>query len=124
MTQEFCVNTVIAKLVTDLVNPPNYDALREQLESHDYVKLFDKQVYRDDCSDAFSSWYKILFTTSDCVVVQAVLLEVTHTRFAVYKVPLSKWGDAIDEWINEDHNRYADCHDSYQNGMRMYGADV
>jgi len=124
MTQEFCVNALIAKLVTDLVNPPNYDALREQIASHDYVLLKDKQVYRDDCSDTFTSWYKILFTASDCVVVQAVLLDVTHTRFAVYKVPLSKWEGAFDEWIDEDHSRYYDCHNSFQEGMRTYGADV
>jgi hypothetical protein len=52
------------------------------------------------------------------------MLEVTHTRFAVYKVPLSKWEGAFGEWIDEDHSRYYDCHDSYQEGMRAYGADV
>ena len=116
----FCVNTLVAQVLSSYVQTPDYSELREDIEKHAYARL----RLKTDACDKDGYWYKILFTTSDCAVVQDVLLTWRDTRFAVHKVPLADWTDVFVEWMDEDHNRYDDCHYEYQRGMRSWGADV
>jgi hypothetical protein len=72
----------------------------------------------------FTTWYKILFTTTDCVIVQDVLLNCGDTRFGVYKIQLSEWENVFGEWIDENHDRYQDCDEEFRNGMLSWGANI
>ena len=70
------------------------------------------------------TWQKILFTTSDCVVVQEVEMTWNVTRFKVRKIPVEEWDDMFVEWIDADHNRFYDARQCWVDGARMYGAEV
>ena len=63
------------------------------------------------------------FTTNDCVVVQEVEMKVGNTRFLVHKVEFSEWHTIFVEWIDEDHDRYLDCAQCWDEGWYMYGVD-
>ena len=120
----FCVNTVISSLLRDYAVQPDYSELREQLEGHEYVYLRTSGVHPDTGKPFLPTWSKILFTTTDTVVVQEVELTWGHTRFQVKGIPLTSWEDEFVEWINEDHHRYSDCVECWEEGMGMYGAEV
>ncbi len=114
---QFCVNTVVAKIVGSYVQPTDYSALVEEIGNQRYAAL---QLE----GDQIPHWYAMLYTTPQCVIVQDVLLKVECTRFRVSKVPLSDWNNVFKHWIDEDHPRYVDCHSEYEEGMRSWGADV
>ena len=69
-------------------------------------------------------WYAVLYVTTDSVIIQDVLLTGDATRFDVHEVKLADWSNVFVEWIDEEHNRYVDCHESFVEGMREYGADI
>jgi hypothetical protein len=113
--QEFCVNTVVAKLLKDYVQTPNYEELREKIVKHKYAQL-------KLSGDKIPFWYALLHLTSDCAIVQDVLLRVGGTRFSTHVVKFADWEDVFVEWIDKDD--YWNCHYEFQNGMRSWGADI
>ncbi len=114
---QFCVNTVVAKIVGSYVQPTDYSALVEEIGNQRYAAL---QLEKD----TVPAWYVMLHTTPQCVIVQDVLLKVACTRFRVSKVQLSDWNKVFKHWIDEDHDSYWICHREYKEGMRSFGADV
>jgi len=123
--QEFCVNTVVSKLLTDFVQQRDFSELRETIESHKYAKLKHHVIHNTGMYPNATTWYKILFTTTDCVIVQDVLLKCGDTRFGVHKIQLSdEWENVFGEWIDENHDRYQDCDYEFRNGMRSWGANI
>ncbi len=116
---------------------PDYTEKREEIESHKYVSLkldlgIIDPVTGNESEDA--DWGKVLFTTSDSAIVQAVELEYGSTRFKVYKIALGEeWDMKFVEWIDEDWegtNRdgydtsYSVVHECWQEGAKMYFEEI
>jgi len=115
--QEFCVNTLVAKVLKDYVQVPTYEELKEEIQNQEYAEM-------KLSTDTIPDWYAMLYVTTEHVVVQDVLLTAGQTRYETHLVKLSEWNTYFVEWIDENHNRYEDCHYEFRNGMRSYGADV
>ena len=115
---QFCINSVVSKIVKDYIQAPDYSALREEIGNHAYAHLQREE-------DKFCpQWYVILFTTSESAIVQEVLLTCGYTRFRVSKIHLSKWAAVFKNWIDVDHECYFACNNEYEKGMRAFGAEV
>jgi hypothetical protein len=114
---QFCVNSVVAKIVKDYIQVPDYSALREEIGNHTYASLQLPE-------DKIPYWFVLLFVTSDCAIVQEVMLHCGCTRFRVKKIQLSDWEAVFKHWIDEEHGSYWACNREYQNGMRSFGASV
>ena len=120
----FDINETIGNLIQGYVQTPDYSALREELETHSYAKLKHHVIHNTGRFPDATAWYKILFVTTDCVIVQDVLLRYDHNnRFGTYKIELANWENVFSEWIDEEHDRYEDCHYEYQMGMRSLGVE-
>ena len=123
----FCVNTLLAKIVKDYVQCPTFEELRSEIEQHKYANLRYHVVMKTRHAETrpdVNQWYAVLYITSDCVVIQDVLLKCEDTRFAVHVVKLEDWNTVFMEWIDAEHDRYVDCRESFVEGMREYGADL
>ena len=121
----FCVNTVLAKLLKGYVQSPTFEELRSEIQQHKYVNMRYHVLMNTDHAETrpdVLQWYAVLHVTSDSVVIQDVLLKYPDTRFAVHVVKLEDWGTVFAEWIDEGHTRHLDCHISFEEGMREYGA--
>ena len=116
---EFCINTLVAKVLKDYIQSPTYEELKAEIQSQEYARL---KLSTDTHPDGF--WYAILYVTSDSVVVQDVLLKCEDTRFGVHVVRLDEWEAVFMEWIDEQHSRYEDCHYEFKRGMRAWGARI
>jgi hypothetical protein len=106
---------------------PDWSEKRAEITAHEFVRLRRKGVEGQEIvgHPEASSWYKVMFTTSDTAVVQELETKWDGpTRFHVGPVPLTKWDATFVEWIDEDHARYQDARSCWAEGMRMYGADV
>jgi hypothetical protein len=116
--QEFCVNAVVSKLLTDYVIQKDYSELMEDInENHadDFVRL--KTPYGPIL-------YKVMFTTSDTIIVQELEMSL-DTRFEVLKIHASEWDDRFDSWLTPDDENYEWLgRSSWEDGFRMYGATV
>ena len=90
-----CINTVISKILLNYVNPLEYSKLMKDInENHagDFVEL--KQ---DGSPPAF---YKVLFTTTDTIIVENLSFKGHMTRFEVRKIDAAQWDDYFVRWIN------------------------
>jgi hypothetical protein len=122
MTQEYCVNTVIAKIVTDYVAPPNYDALKEEIRQHTYGSFQWKLLDDPTCTDEdpkYSNIQRVLFVNEQSVIVQEVEMTFDSTRFNTYKIMLEDWSRVFIAWAEK---RTADWDHCWDQGCRMYGA--
>ncbi len=109
------LESTVASLIVDKLQP-DYSTLRAEIERHQFVSM---NFHTPD----YVHWYKVLFTTDYYAIVQQVLLDVGYTRFRTYKIALSaEWDDKFVGWIDEEHERYYDVLDSWNEGMGMYGA--
>ena len=118
----FCVNSIIAKTLESYVQVPDYSDLRDEIENHTFV-----QLKRQLTPDARGIWhlqrYKILFVTSDTVIVEETELTCGCSRFQVRKIDLSEWDQWFDEYIDEGEG-FVVQEMCWADGMRMYGAEV
>jgi hypothetical protein len=112
---------LVSNLLETYVQTPDWSAKRTEIRSHKFVSLRRSgTIWYPLCT----IWYKVLFTTSDTVVVQQVELTGGETRFQVEGIPLAEWDARVEEWIDEDNVRYEDVRSAWAEGMGMYGADV
>ena len=122
--QEFCVNAMVAKVLKDYVQQPDYSEKRAEIANHEFASLKRRlprtstQIANHDYDG--SVWCKILFTTSDAVIVQEVEMTCGNTRFQVYKIEISEWDGTFVEWLDDDWV----VRDCWEKGARMYGATV
>ena len=112
----YCVNSLLAKVLKEYVQEPDWSALKTEIEAHKYANI--------KMPDFLEHWYAILHVTGDSVVIQDVLLKVGHTRFEVHVVRLADWHNVFREWIGKEHPRFSDCDSEFERGMLAYGADV
>ena len=119
MSKQFCVNTVVAKIIKDYVQVPTFEELKEEIQHQEYARM---KLSTDRMITGY--WYAMLYVTTEHVVVQDVLLKVGDTRFGTHLVKLSDWNTYFIEWIDEGHDRYQDCHYEFRNGMRSWGATI
>jgi len=119
----FCVNTVVAKILKDYVQCPTFEELRAEIQQQRYANLRYHVLMKTPFAETrphVNHWYAVLYVTNDSVIIQDVLLKCAATRFAVHVVKLEDWNTVFMEWIDEDHNRFDDCHRSFVEGMREY----
>jgi hypothetical protein len=114
---------LVSNLLETYLAPPDWTEKRTEIRSHKFVSLRRDGV-NDRNEPLCTTWYKVLFTTSDTVVVQQAELTGGETRFQVEGIPLAEWDARVEEWIDEDHDRYEDVRSAWAEGMGMYGADV
>ena len=127
MTKQFDINAVVTCLLKDYVQRPTFEELKAELAQHEFVVLKDHFVNDAEYSGRYghvTGWYKIQFVLAECVIVEDVLLTCGRTRFDTHKIMLAHWDRVFGEWIDENHHRFADCNESYVEGMREWGADV
>ena len=127
MSQEFCVNTVVSKLVKDYMQQPDYSAIRDEIDAHTEGFCLIRQTLEDPVAGVcrpLGKLAKVLFTNSETVIVQDLELTCGHTRFNVRQIALPDWQKWLKEWVDEGGFYYDVCVDIWQDGMRMYGAEV
>ena len=121
------VVSCLAKRVSEIVYP-DFSQLRDEIEQHEFVSMrLGLGTYNPDNGNEFNlpGWSKVLFVLPNCAIVQEVCLTWNVTRFKTHKILFGEeWENKFHEWIDEDHPRYEDCLDSWDEGMREYGADV
>ena len=125
MSKEFCVNSVVAKLLAEYVNPHDWKALIDELNTHTYVRLqwkILKDLNTTETDPKFSQVVRILFVNTDSVVVQSVEMNCGSTRFGTYKIQFEDWDKVFLQW--QDGERRADWESCWRDGCRMYGANV
>ena len=115
---EFCVNSVVAKVLTQYVQVPDHSAIRDEVEEYVDGYLSMRQRLGIDCSQ-FS---KILFTTSECVIVEHLEMKWQKTRFTIQRINYEDWSKWFMEYLSPEHKRYLDAKYCDNNGARMYGA--
>ena len=124
--QEFCVNSLVAKIIKDYVMG-DFEKLIEEIKFFGPYGRFQCKLVKDinstETDSKFRSVMKVLFVNQDSVILQDVELSGDCTRFGTYKVLLEDWSKVFQEW--ED----ADACDGWLElcwtaGMRMYGANV
>ena len=124
---EFCVNSLIAKVLKDYVEAPDNSVLREELEEKKsgFVVLRQRLIPNDDgTQNNHTRRCKILFANTDSVIIQYVELTVAHTRFVVKNIPYETWPQWFVEFIMPGHDDFFIANDHWESGMRMYGANV
>ena len=122
--QEFCVNSVVAKLLTDYVTPTNYDALKEEIQQHTYGNFQWKLVKDITCQETdprFSNVKRVIFINEQSVILQDVEMAVYCTRFGTYKVMLKDWEKVFISWADTRTDEWDYC---WMEGARMYEADL
>ena len=117
----------MAKLLETYVVQPDHSAKLEEIASHEFVKL-QQDAIRPGGEKWLPTWQKILFTTSDCVVVQEVQMTWNVTRFKVRKIHVEEWDDVFVEWTDKNQETFYDgefwIRECWNDGARMYGARV
>ena len=116
----FCQETLVAKLLKTYVVQPDHSAKLEEIASHEFVLLHQDGIHPETGKKFRPTWHKILFTTSDCVVVQEVWMSAYITRFKVRKIHVEEWDDVFVEWTNKKEG----LRQCWNDGARMYGARV
>ena len=122
--QEFCVNTVIAKVLQDYNQSPTFEDLKAELRQHTYGRFKWKLVEDLSCPDEdpkFNNVKRILFVNEASVIIQDVEMIVGSTRFDTHKIMLKDWNRVFIKWAEERSNDWNYC---WNQGARMYGADV
>jgi hypothetical protein len=121
------VVSCLAKYIKEIVYP-DFSELREEIGKHEFVSMrIDLGTNDPDTGDEFTlpSWTKVLFVLPNCAIVQEVCLTWTATRFKTHKIMYGEeWESKFHGWIDADHPRHQDCLDSWEEGMREYGADI
>ena len=126
---EFCVNAVVAKVIKDYITPENFDDLKATLRQHTYGRFKWKlvrdisrgQAVQKSYDPKFNDVKRILFINEASVILQDVELSFGKTRFDTYKVMLRDWDRVFIAWAEK---RVADWDSCWEEGCRMYGADV
>ena len=125
------IATVIGVLVKDFVTPPDYSELMKDIcQNHadDFVELHKFDAVNPVCPGAtkpLPELYKILFTTSDAIIVQELEKSWNRTRFEVRKIEAGEWDDYFVGWLAPGDDKYGWLGtSSWVDGMRMYGANV
>ena len=113
----------LAKEIVELLQP-DYSEKIAEIEAHEtkFVVLLLGSATSGETGP--TKWYRVLFTASDCVVVQEIELTAGYTRFKIKKIQFSDWDEKFVEWIGTDHDRFCDAASCWNDGMQMYGANV
>ncbi len=121
------IATCVSKMIKETVFP-EYKELRAEIAKHPFLSMrLNLGTYNPETGDEFNAevWSKILFVLPDCVIVQEVLLTWNATRFKTFKINFGEeWDSKFVEFIDEDHDRYSDVLESWDEGMREYGAEI
>ncbi len=121
------IATCVSKLIKETVFP-EYKELRAEIAKHPFLSMrLNLGMFNPETGDELNAgvWSKVLFALSDCAIVQEVLLTWNVTRFKIYKISFGdEWDSKFVEFIDEDHDRYDDIHESWEEGMREYGAGI
>ena len=118
----FCINAVVAKVLKDYVTPPDYSELMRDInENHanDFVVLKQDGRHPTTGKRFEPTDYKVLFTTSDTIVVQEVQMSFGRTRFKVRKFHAKEWPDYYEGWVT-----WSELTRMWEDGCRYYGADL
>ena len=121
---EFCVNSLVAKVLKDYVQVPDHSELREKLEEKmsGFVSLRQRLTLNEDGTEnTCKRWCKILFANADSVIVQDVEMVVNNNhRFAVRNIPYEDWAKWLVEYVMPEHDDFFVVYDCWTQGMEMY----
>ena len=118
---DFDSDAIVGAIIKGYVQQPDYSNIRDEIEEHKAPGFC--RVKRDE-NDRCPGWCKILFVTSETVIIQEVELTFGQTRFQVRNIPFPEWKGLFVEWIGNLHTRYVDVAGCWIDGMCMYGANV
>jgi hypothetical protein len=123
--QEFCVNSVLAKVLQDYVQQPDHSTVRDEVETYlDGFVVLKQRLEKIDGKPWPTRWSKILFTTTESAIVEHVEMTWNKTRFTVKKINYEDWGDWFVSFISREHDAYQTVSNCWEEGARMYGAGV
>ena len=122
----FSSEQLVSQILLDYVEIPDYSNLMEDINDNhglDFVTLKSDGI----CPETGNPWlpqlFKVLFTTSDTIIVQQVLMTFDTTRFRVRKIHAEEWADFFESWLKPGDKRYLPQGKfPWENGCRMYGA--
>jgi hypothetical protein len=119
----FCVNSVLAKVLREYIDPTEFDQLKAEIGQHTYARLKWKLLQNPACQNEdprFSCLYRTLFLNERSVIVQEVELGGDRTRFGTYKIMLPEWSRVFINWGEERRATWDWC---WNEGMNMYRDD-
>lgn len=113
------ISSVVGVLIKDYVTEPDYSELRQEISEHDgdFVTIHWG-------GKLLPKIYAPQYTTKECVILQEVEMTWNVTRFNVYLVKLEDWERLFVEWISPGHKLYSCMRGAWEDGARMYGAEV
>ena len=111
---EFNLEAVVGTIIKGYVQVPDYSAIRDEVEAHKDPGFC--RVRGEENNRRSSCWYKVLFVTSESVIIQDVELDSGKTRFGVRNIALSEWKELLVEWIGKDHYEYEDAVEMWNDG--------
>ena len=110
--------SVVAKLIAETLRP-DYSKLIKEISEHEFMWTKPNPT---------SQWlpveHRVMFTTEDTCVVQECQLSLGHTRFIVFGIHLSEWETYFMGWVDDNDGWLGSTIESWDEGMRFYGADV
>ena len=99
----FCVNSLVAQLLHEYIDPTKYDQLKAEILQHTYVLLKWKLLKNPACQNedpAYSKVYRVLFVNDRSVIVQ-IGVEGFVTRFGTFKIMLADWSRVFIRWAEK-----------------------
>ena len=106
------IPSIISKLVKDCLTGPDWEVLKDELRSHEFVRLYWevlKEVRETPSSENYNSVFKILFVNEASVIVQDVERDFDATKFHTYKVYFQDWHTAFQRWEADEHGLFQEC---------------
>ena len=124
--KSFSVESVVSKLLLEYVQQPDYSEIKDQVEEYTADGYGFVELKQSLSPDACTKLSKILFTTTDSVIVQNLELTVASTRFTVQQILYSDWENWFVKHIPfvNTPGLFRLCLDCWTDGFRMYGGNV
>ena len=95
--------SIVAKIVKECLQGPDFSALKEELRSHEFVRLYwqvVKGIRETPTAPNYTNTKKILFVNERSVIVQDVEMPCGASRFVTYKILLQDWEKVFASWTN------------------------
>ena len=114
--------SIVAKIVKVCLQGPDFSALKKELRSHEFVRLYWEVVrgLRETPTDSNrANVKKILFVNERSVIVQDVELSADCTRFETHKILLQDWEKCFESWLT-DPDDILGMRFCWNDGIEMY----
>ena len=113
--------SIVAKIVKECLQGPDFSALKEELRSHEFVRVYWevlKGVRETPTKPNYTNTKKILFVNERSVIVQDVEKTCGSSRFVTYKIYFEDWKKVFAKWLSDDMKPV--MRDCWRRGMYMY----